>query len=226
MSESEATSDKDGVRHSKAHSDTLLTDKDEIANKEAENALLQIDLVNDMIDTACDLQRPTFRLTSGAILQIHRQTVIGIERFAGTYRPGPIEIGKSKHEPPEAFQVAQLVEEMCAYVNENWADASAVHLAAYILWRMNWIHPFTDGNGRTARAVSYLVLNAKIGGRLPGTLTIPQQIADNRDPYYDALEAADDSVGEDRFLVNAMENLLSSLLAKQLASIHQQAVNC
>ena len=60
-----------------------------------------------------------------------------------------------------------LVAEMCGYVNENW-HMSAIHLAAYLLWRMNWIHPFADGNGRTARVVSYVVLSVKLDSLLPG----------------------------------------------------------
>jgi hypothetical protein len=36
------------------------------------------------------------------------------------------------------------------------ADATAIHLAAYLMWRLNWIHPFADGNGRTARMTSYV----------------------------------------------------------------------
>jgi hypothetical protein len=57
---------------------------------------------------------------------------------------------------------------LCEYINENWKK-SAVHLAAYVLWKMNWIHPFADGNGRTARAVSYVVLSIKLDSLLPGT---------------------------------------------------------
>src|ERR1700691_2453032 len=52
-------------------------------------------------------------------------------------------------------------------VNEHWEESNAIHLAAYILWKLNWIHPFADGNGRTARAVSYAVLCIKLDGLLP-----------------------------------------------------------
>jgi Fic/DOC family len=64
---------------------------------------------------------------------------------------------------------------MCDYVNENWEGSSPVHLSAYVLWKLNWIHPFTDGNGRTARAISYLLLCLRLGYRLPGTNTIPKK---------------------------------------------------
>ena len=82
--------------------------------------------------------------------------------------------------------MADEVQTMCEYVNENWTGKSAAHLAAYVLWKMNWIHPFADGNGRTARAVSYVVLSIKLDGLLPGTPTIPEQIATDKRPYYEA----------------------------------------
>ena len=84
-----------------------------------------------------------------------------------------------------------LSEHLCEYVNSNWSTKSALHLAAYVLWRLNWIHPFADGNGRTARTVSYVVLSIKLDGLLPGAPTIPDQIADDKQPYYLALEAAE-----------------------------------
>ena len=44
---------------------------------------------------------------------------------------------------------------------------------------------------RTARAISYVVLSVKLDSLLPGTITIPDQIAADKTPYYDALEASD-----------------------------------
>jgi Fic family protein len=86
-----------------------------------------------------------------------------------------------------------VVEELCDYVNDNWESSTPIHLAAYVMWRLNWIHPFADGNGRTSRILSYVVLSIRAGFVLPGSPTIPDQIADNRVPYFDALDAADDA---------------------------------
>jgi Fic family protein len=108
---------------------------------------------------------------------------------------------------------------MCDYINENWAKASPLHLAAYTLWRMNWIHPFVDGNGRTSRAVSYLVLCVRLRYVLPGITTIPELIAKNKDPYYQALEAADKANADGKIDLSEMEKLLEGLLAKQLISV-------
>lgn len=133
-----------------------------------------------------------------------------------------MEIGKSEHRPPKAHLVAGLIEEMCDYVNDG-DDKSAIYLAAYIMWRLNWIHPFDDGNGRTSRAVSYLVLSVKTGMRLPGQNTIPEQIAENKEPYYKALEFADAAEKEHKIDVSALEKLMSDYLAKQLVRVHEAA---
>jgi Fic family protein len=112
---------------------------------------------------------------------------------------------------------------MCDYVNDHWNDMSGVHLCAYVLWKLNWIHPFSDGNGRTARAVAYVVLSAKLDSLLPGSPTIPEQIAGDKNPYYEALESADDALKQGRIDVNALEKMLEGMLAKQLLSAAKEA---
>jgi Fic family protein len=93
------------------------------------------------------------------------------------------------------------------------------------MWRINWIHPFAGGNGRTSRAVSYLALCAGLGYHLPGKLTIPEQIVVNREPYYRALDAADLAWSKVIIDVSEMEILLSALLARQLTQVHAAAVS-
>lgn len=147
----------------------------------------------------------------------------GISSYAGNFRPAGIAIGGSRHTPPGAHMVPGLVEEMCDYINEHWATSSALHLAAYVLWRLNWIHPFTDGNGRTSRAVSYLVLCLRIGHPLYGPNSVPAQIAQDKTPYYDALEAADAANTDGQINVEQIEKLLDSLLARQLLGVLEDA---
>jgi len=98
-----------------------------------------------------------------------------------------------------------------------------VHLAAYALWRLNWIHPFSDGNGRTSRIVSYILLCARLRCRLPGAMTIPEQIASGKTPYYAALEDGDRAFRDGRIDVSSMEAILSSCLAQQLVVLHDAA---
>jgi Fic family protein len=211
-----------GDRHSVAENAALLTDPDEIARREASNGLKQFNLAYEIIRSHVkDAERP-FKLRAGPIMQLHRAALDGLHILAGTYRNTPVTIHGSAHQPPEAAFVADEVTMMCEYVNDNW-NKSAIHLAAYVLWKMNWIHPFADGNGRTARAVSYVVMSIKLDSLLPGTPTIPDQIAANKKPYYDALEEADKAWADNRIDVSALEALLNGMLARQLVEAANQA---
>jgi Fic family protein len=209
-------------RHSEAQDAALLTDPDEIARREAENGLRQFSLAIDIIRAHVkDVERP-FKLRAGPILQLHQAALDGLHRLAGTFRNTPVKIHGSLHQPPDPAFVADEVQAMCEYVNENWTK-SAVHLAAYVLWKMNWIHPFADGNGRTARAISYVVLSVKLDSLLPGTPTIPEQIASNKEPYYTALEDADKTWATNKMDVTALEDLLGEMLARQLLNAAKEA---
>ena len=134
-----------------------------------------------------------------------------------------MKIRGSGHDPPPATDVPRYVDEMCDYVNDNWDTKSPLHLAAYVMWRLNWIHPFVDGNGRTTRAVSYYVLCSKLNFYFPGVTTIPEFISGDKQPYYKALEEADKAQEDGEIDVSKMEGLLKSLLAKQMVLALQGA---
>lgn len=212
---------QDEERHSKAFDAELITDPDEKAKNEARNGLKQYDFVVEAIEHWITSGR-TFKLRPSLILQLNRIALEGISAYAGNYRPSEIKIEGSRHRPVGAHLVPEKMEELCDYVNENW-NKSAIHLAAYVMWRLNWIHPFADGNGRTSRALSYLVLCIRLGEKLPGTLTVPDQISRNKSPYYEALEAADHACSEGQLQLARLEDLLKSLLAAQLVSILKAA---
>ena len=126
--------------------------------------------------------------------------------------------------PPAEHLVEALIEEMCDHVNEQWQEQTPIWLSAYVMWRLNRIHPFTDGNGRTSRAASYVVLSSKLGGLMPGTPEIPERITENRTPYFHALEAADEQWETSRTVdVSRLEELLGRLLQDQLQNALQQA---
>jgi Fic family protein len=206
-------------RDSRALEPKLITDPQEKAAAEARNGFRQYDMAVGAIQTA--LERGSFKLRPSLILALQREALTGISSYAGNYRPGGVSIEGSQHEPVGAHLVPELVEDMCDYVNDHWHESTPIHLAAYVMWRLNWIHPFADGNGRTSRMASYLVLSIRAGSLLPGTPTIPDQIVDNRKPYFDALDAADLAFKDSKIDVTKMEDLLASLLANQLAEFYK-----
>lgn len=216
------TDNGDLERHSVAQSAELISDPEERARRESRNVLAQFDTAIEAIDFWLSEKQREFKLRPSFILDLHRKALAGIDPFAGNYRPSSVKIHGSTHEPVGAHLVPGLLEELCDYVNDNW-QKSPIHLAAYVMWRINWIHPFTDGNGRTARTLSYVVLCIRLGHRVPGDRTIPVQISSNKTPYYNALGAADREWKEEQLDLSKLEELLSALLATQLHDLHKQA---
>ena len=134
------------------------------------------------------------RLTPFQVRQIHHLVLARIDDDnAGQYRTLPVRIAGSSYQPPEAWQVTQLMEEW-----ERWlADASetlhSIEGAALAHHRLVAIHPFLDGNGRTARLVMNLLL---MQAGYPPTIIFRA----NRRHYYRVLAQADG--GNERPLVN------------------------
>ncbi|GGK49969.1 Fic family protein [Salinarimonas ramus] len=207
-------------RHSEADEPSLVTDPRLIGQIESENALAQYDEAMSLLERK--LATGERRIRQYEILSLHRTLMDRISASAGNFRPAGVKIRGSAHEPPRADEVPRHVEELCDYVNENWERRTSLHLASYALWRINWIHPFADGNGRTARIVSYLILCLHSGTRLPGTLTIPEQISRNKAPYYAALEHADARSVAGDVDVSHLEDLVSKCLATQLLDFYQK----
>jgi Fic family protein len=214
----------DSQRHTVSEAVHVDTDPDAIAGREASNAIDQFDAVLRLIDEAVNSGRP-FRLKPSTILSLHRIALNGLNPMAGTFRNAAVGIHGSKHTPPREHLVPLLIEEMCDWIENNWVSASALTLCAYAMWRLNWIHPFADGNGRTSRAVAYLVLCARAGFNLPGRKSIPEQIAENRNPYYDALERLDQMPDHLNPDLEPMVELLEVCLAEQLKSAFAAATN-
>jgi Fic family protein len=192
------------------------------ARQEALNTLRQYDRMVEIIQLALG-QPQRLRLRPSSIQELNRISIKNIEVEAGRWRDQPIVIDGSSHQPPPPEEVPKHIDDLCDYVNDHWDDRSPFHLAAYVMWRLNWIHPFVDGNGRTTRAVSYYVLCTKLRFHIPGVTTVPEMIAQNKDPYYTALEAADAAEKNGSLDVSQMELLLSDLLAKQMVLALQRA---
>jgi fido (protein-threonine AMPylation protein) len=95
----------------------------------------------------------------------------------------------------------------------------ALHVAAYVLWKINWIHPFDEGNGRTARAAMYYALSLKLERMLPGSISIPAQLRKQPRLYYQHLATIDASVKDTGHPnLDPLAAYLGKLLDRQLQS--------
>jgi len=93
------------------------------------------------------------------ILNLHRLFYSGIDDgVAGQYRIHQVFITGTEYVPPIADEVPALMSEFLTELNNNGNAMHPVVLAAYAHRRLVDIHPFSDGNGRTARLLMNLIL--------------------------------------------------------------------
>lgn len=103
--------------------------------------------------------------------------------------------------------------------NREWEKADPLTLGAHVLWRLNHIHPFINGNERTARAASYFVICLKLSGWLPGTTILPELLRQNRIEYVAALKAVDASYDAGALDLAPLRSLIERLLVEQVSGV-------
>ena len=101
-----------------------------------------------------DLAQKRAEIDLEALLALHR-AVVGDESYAGRLREQAVYIRGSLHVPPNYTKVAKLVDEMLVRLAES-ANKHPVAAASQLHFDLLTIHPFVDGNGRTARLLQNL----------------------------------------------------------------------
>lgn len=183
------------------------------------NLARQYDLLTTFIEIG--LQQGPKAFDKYALWALNHVAVAGISQFGGRFRKEPIYVGN--HIPPHFGEVPELMDRFISFIQENWYDASSTQLAAYGLWRLCWIHPFIEGNGRTARAVCYYLLCVKEGRLLPGKKIVPERIRESRNPadvskdqYVMGLRAADRAWDQGQLNLKDLATFLGNLMTDQL----------
>jgi Fic family protein len=131
------------------------------------------------------LVRRKTKITENAIKEMHKIILSGIDdRHAGKYRDVNVRILGAVKTPP---RFEKIPGEMAAFLkefDENPRRLNDIELSAFIHYRLVEIHPFTDGNGRTARLLMNLFLMSR---GYPVTMVLKV----DRKKYYDRLRKAD-----------------------------------
>jgi Fic family protein len=189
-------------------------DPDLFQRIEEQNLLRQYDLLTNCIEIG--FKKGIEAFDKYTLWALDYAAVANVSQLGGRYREEPIYVGD--HVPPHYKEVPNLMDRFFSFVHENWTlDEHPTLMAAYALWRLNWIHPFLEGNGRTARAACYYLICMKQGRLLPGKKIVPERIRENRATYYAALKAADLAWDTGHFNVTELANYLGDLLRAQLA---------
>lgn len=186
---------------------------------EVSNGNRQYDFLRSIVQASLDMGKPF--LSQQLIKAFNFHAITCLHAYAGEYRPCPVSVGQ--HNPPAHYRVPALMDDFVNTVNRTWdGNTDPIALATYVLWRINNVHPFINGNGRTARATCYFVLCIAAGGLLPGTKILPELIRQNRQQYCDALQLGHDSFAQGNLDLSVLHALLSKLVNEQLQSATAQ----
>lgn len=186
---------------------------------EISNGSRQYDFLRSIVAAALEMRRPF--LSSHVIKALNFQAITCLHTNPGEYRPCLVKVGE--YVPPDHYRVQALMDDLVNLANRVWETTDAALLATIVLWRLNHIHPFINGNGRTARAVCYFVLCVKAGGWLPGKVILPELIRRDRDEYVVALRKADNLNGDGEPDLADLHALIIRLIQEQLSTAEPPA---
>jgi Fic family protein len=111
------------------------------------------------------LNQPNLRISLHLILDIHKQVTHGLLPAAdcGKLRKRPVVVndprtGNPIYLPPDVDDVRSLMKDLVDFIAEHRSQIDALILAGIFHKQMVIIHPFMDGNGRTTRLATKVLL--------------------------------------------------------------------
>lgn len=183
----------EGTKLTLAQSKKILTGKTVMGiNKDDRQELLNykeaMDFVSEYLGKKSDI-------TENLIKQIHEILVKDVR--GGTLEPGKYRkvknyvvnllTGEVIYTPPQPSYVPQLMKEFVEWLN-NKSNISPVIVAGISQYKLVDIHPFLDGNGRTARVLCTLILYQN-GYDFKKLFSLSEYYDKNRAGYYEAIQS-------------------------------------
>ncbi|NQW30749.1 MAG: Fic family protein [Ignavibacteria bacterium] len=147
------------------------------------------------------LKSPSREIDAAFLKELHRLTVKNLRRpdeggegdkKPGYFRSSDVVITGTHFKPPSAFELGGFIDELVAFTNQTPDSRFDLLRIAICHHRFELIHPFTNGNGRVGRLLTYAML-IKAGFRVEdGRILNPSAVfCLNRDAYMLGLSMAD-----------------------------------
>ncbi len=156
---------------------------------ERTNGIRHYSFLDSIISTSLALGYHS--LSEELICAVNFHAIACLHKGPGQYRNVQMDVGEFN--PIHYTAVPAEMKKFIIEVNDYWVLTDGVALASYVMWRINHIHPFVNGNGRTARAMCFYVLCMKIGIKLG--IHLPELIrTEFREEYIAALKKVDDTL--------------------------------
>jgi len=171
-----------------------------VEHLEAINHYEAVELIREMASRDAQFSRHD-------LLALHALILRGIDKqYAGRFRDIPVMISGSRHTPPPAWLLEEQMAGYFEFYAQNRQSLHPILLAAELHERLVTIHPFVDGNGRTARLVMNLVL---LQHGYP--IAIIHGDTESRLAYYDALEQCNLALDKQPFHRLIAEKVIEAL---------------
>lgn len=204
-----------------------LSESREYLGREVDNVARACDEITRLI-----FANPAIPLSASGILHFNKQVLQGLSVedgvVAGEYRTFSVGVGSYRGAPAE--DCPYLLDRMCEWLDGEsfrsddpemsfvFAFLKAVLAHLYIAW----IHPFGDGNGRTARLVEFQLLAQSGLLPLPAAHLLSNHYNKTRTRYYQELDRASRSGGDIvPFVIYAAEGFVDGL-REQLSFVREQ----
>lgn len=166
------------------------------------------------------------------IKKLHKITVnktLPIEK-CGEYRKTKVVIknnqtGEVSFRPPEAFSLSGQIKDLSAFINRSQnQDIHPVLQSGIVHYELVRIHPFVDGNGRVARALSTLILFMQ-GYDIRKFFSLEEYFDKNASDYYTALQSVEKEKGNLTFWLEYFTQGLAIELSKIKEKVEKISVD-
>ncbi len=202
-----------------------------ISSNDIENIFTTVD---EAYDSQMSHQESPFYNYREALKQAHKNLISNdlilikdikqinkrIRGVDGEFRKGPVFIKDSQnnviHKPTDAQNVPKEMAELINNINKD-RDKNQILNALDIHHKFEYIHPFSDGNGRTGRVLFAILLSKYEILDIPASI-FSYAIMEEKKKYYQALQYADK--GELEKYYEIMLFLLNASLKMTLDFIH------
>ena len=144
------------------------------------------------------------------LLDAHKLLMSGLVEESGRYRTGGVGVMSGDtvvHMAPQANRVQKLMADLLIWLNEN--DSPPLIASCVFHYEFEFIHPFTDGNGRMGRLWQTLILSQWH----PVFTAIPVEslIHENQDDYYLAIRRSTALTDSSPFIEFMLSMILNTL---------------
>lgn len=217
--EAHHTTHIEGTQLTLEESERLL--KGEVVNEANPDDAKELVNYKDAFELVANYLNNDDPITEGLIREVHKRLVKGVRGDSaapGEYRKIQNYVVNSKtkevvYTPPPVYEIHPMMQELVDYINQP-EDVQPILVAGVAQFQLVHIHPFLDGNGRTARLLSTLCLYRK-SYDFKRLFTISEYYDQNRADYYKAIQSVRDNnmdmTGWLEYFTNALSSQMDTI---------------